>query len=315
MGEKSYFLMCGGLYDPVIGLVDGQRMGADVLSMWVSDINRDGKALPFTVKQNLLRYYMNQWWNNDPDALIVRRQKEMVRNLRLTLGLLNEEEVKTAVVNQYIGGGLMCSTEPLTRIDEDRLYQIEHILPVLERQVEVKNMFSGERFPDTADVFLPEKGWHSLVKINWDDKEEQPASMVLNENWITGLIPGKSYLVAEFYSGQYQTGLFYGDKVQMGVIKPHGSAVFKIQEYDPEQPYIVGSNAHYSMGGEIETLSMKEEQLVLIMDHRFKTNIWYRVLLPKNYESESGEAIITVQVDGAGRKECVIPLKQRCQNE
>ena len=61
MGEKSYFLMCGGLYDPVIGLVDGQRMGADVLSMWVSDINRDGKALPFTVKQNLLRYYMNQW--------------------------------------------------------------------------------------------------------------------------------------------------------------------------------------------------------------------------------------------------------------
>ena len=65
----------------MIGLVDGQRMGADVLSMWVSDINRDGKALPFTVKQNLLRYYMNQWWNNDPDALMVRRQKEMVRNL------------------------------------------------------------------------------------------------------------------------------------------------------------------------------------------------------------------------------------------
>ena len=101
----------------------------------------------------------------------------------------------------------------------------------------------------------------------------------------------------------------------MGVIKPHGSAIFKIQEYDPEQPYIVGSNAHYSMGGEIETLSMQEEQLVLIMNHRFKTNIWYRVLLPKNYESESGEVIITVQVDGAGRKECVIPLKKRCQNE
>ena len=315
MGEKSYFLMCGGLYDPVIGLVDGQRMGADVLSMWVSDINRDGKALPFTVKQNLLRYYMNQWWNNDPDALMVRRQKEMVRNLRLTLGLLNEEEVKTAVVNQYIGGGLICSTEPLTRIDEDRLYQIEHILPVLERKVEVKNLFSGKRFPDTVDVFLPEKGWHSLVKINWDDKEEQPASMVLNENLVTDLMPGKCYLVAEFYSGQYQTGLFYGDMVQMGVIKPHGSAIFKIQEYDPEQPYIVGSNAHYSMGGEIETLSMQEEQLVLIMNHRFKTNIWYRVLLPKNYESESGEVIITVQVDGAGRKECVIPLKKRCQNE
>ena len=76
----------------------------------------------------------------------------MVRNLRLTLGLLNEEEVKTAVVNQYIGGGLMCSTEPLTRIDEDRLYQIEHILPVLEREVEVKNLFS--RHKTSYPVFI-----------------------------------------------------------------------------------------------------------------------------------------------------------------
>ena len=84
-------------------------MSADVLSMWQSNINRDGKAQPFTVKQNMLRYYMNSWWNNDPDALMVRRQKQMTRGLRLTLGLLNEEEVKTTVVNQYLGGGLICS--------------------------------------------------------------------------------------------------------------------------------------------------------------------------------------------------------------
>lgn len=102
MGDDSYFLMCGGLYDPIIGLVEGQRMAADVLSMWRSGINRDGKSQPFTVKQNMLRYYMNHWWNNDPDALMVRRRREMERELRLTLGLLNEEEVKTAVVNRYL---------------------------------------------------------------------------------------------------------------------------------------------------------------------------------------------------------------------
>jgi len=114
----------------------------------------------------MLRYYMNSWWNNDPDALMVRRQKQMTRGLRLTLGLLNEEEVKTTVVNQYLGGGLICSTEPLASIDNDRLYQLEHILPVMERKVEVRNLFGECRFPNMADIYLPEKKWHSFVLIN-----------------------------------------------------------------------------------------------------------------------------------------------------
>jgi len=49
MGEDSYFLMCGGLYDPIIGLVDAQRTGSDVLSMWASNINKGGKTAPYTI--------------------------------------------------------------------------------------------------------------------------------------------------------------------------------------------------------------------------------------------------------------------------
>ncbi|MDB2142429.1 hypothetical protein G5B19_22345 [Enterocloster clostridioformis] len=240
-GDDSYFLMCGGLYDPIIGLVDGQRMVADVLSMWRSGINRDGKSQPFTVKQNMLRYYMNHWWNNDPDALMVRRRREMERELRLTLGLLNEEEVKTAVVNRYLGGGLVCSTEPLASIDDDRLYQLEHILPVMERQVEVRNLFGGGRFPDIADIYLPEKERHSFVLINWNDEKEMPADFQLAEKTVSGLKKDQAYLAAEFYSGCYRTDIKYGDTVYMGVIRSHGSAVFKIQEYDPARPFIVGS--------------------------------------------------------------------------
>ena len=43
---------------------------------------------------------MNRWWANDPDALMIRRNERMERGLRLTYGLLNEEEVKTSVINQ-----------------------------------------------------------------------------------------------------------------------------------------------------------------------------------------------------------------------
>ena len=48
-------------------------------------------------------------------------------------------------------------TEPLASIDNDRLYQLEHILPVMERKVEVRNLFGECRFPNMADIYLPEK--------------------------------------------------------------------------------------------------------------------------------------------------------------
>lgn len=308
MGNDSYFLMCGGLYDPLIGLVDGQRMSADVLSMWRSDINRDGKAQPFTVKQNMLRYYMNSWWNNDPDALMVRRQSKMERELRLTLGLLNEEEVKTAVLNQYLGGGLVCSTEPLASIDDDRLYQLEHILPVMERKVEVRNLFGEGRFPDRADIYLPEKGWHNFVLINWGEDAELPAAFELTEKNISGLRKDRVYLVAEFYSGCYRTDVHYGDTVSMGVIQPHGSAVFKIQEYDPKKPFIVKSTAHYSMGGEIDSLTAENETLLFKMQHMFETECVYCVLLPEGYETEDHCREAEIRISSTGEKELALPI-------
>lgn len=304
MGTESYFLMCGGLYDPIIGLVDGQRMGADVLSMWESNINRDGKALPFTAKQNMLRYYMNEWWNNDPDALMVRRQNYMIRNLRLSLGLFTDEEVKTAVANQYIGGGLVCSTEPLALIDSDRLDQLRHIMPVIETEVETCRMFNGSRFPSMANVFVKEKGWYNLVLINWNDEEEIDASFVLKAN------PEFRYMVCEFFSGRYQVNLKAGETLNMGKIRPHGCAVFKIQVYDPQRPYIIGSNAHFSMGGEVEEIKVQNNQLFFSMMHRFQNESCYRILLPQGYVTKDCRSEIDIRVSGIGKKEIQIPIRK-----
>ena len=38
----------------------------------------------------------------DADALMLRVQHEMTRGERLTLGLLNDEEIKTLLLNQYV---------------------------------------------------------------------------------------------------------------------------------------------------------------------------------------------------------------------
>jgi len=162
---NAFFLMCGGLYDPLIGIVDAQRTGSDVLSMW-SAANKGGKTLPFTMKQNLLRYYMNYWWYNDPDSFIVRRNKIAYKGLRFSLGLLTDNEVITSSINQILGGGLFSMTEPLNKIDDDRLKLIYSILPIKKVNIKIIDIMNCPRYPNLIQI-----NNNYLAVINFDDNK------------------------------------------------------------------------------------------------------------------------------------------------
>ncbi|HBL41201.1 MAG TPA: hypothetical protein DDY98_06385 [Ruminococcaceae bacterium] len=231
MGEDAFFLMCGGLYEPLIGVVDAQRAGSDVLSMWSSDINKNGKTIPYTVKQNLLRYYMNRWWYNDPDALMIRKNETMERGSRLTYGLLNEDEVKTCVLNQLIGGGLVCSTEPLDKIDDGRLSNFNHILPIRQVETELVNLLGEERFP--SRIRLKEKGKDGvlyLVLINWDDEQAIEPIVTLSD-FSSDNISCKDdelYMVCDFYGQAVWKNQRADFAVKLPEIPPHASTILKL---------------------------------------------------------------------------------------
>jgi len=200
MGD-SFFLMCGGLYDPLIGIVDAQRTGSDVLSMWSAD-NRGGKTLPFTMKQNFLRYYMNYWWYNDPDCFVVRRNKKMYKGLKFSLGLLTDDEVKTSSINQLLCGGLFSMTEPLNLIDKDRLDYVYKLLPTKKINIKLMDIMSTPRFPNL--IKFTYKNNHYLAVINYDDKKS------LNK-----VITSKEFL------GN-------GDSKFTIKLKPHNSTILKL---------------------------------------------------------------------------------------
>lgn len=291
IGEDAYFLMCGGLYDPLIGIVNGQRIGSDVLSMWSSNIQKGGKTAPFTIKQNLLRYFMNHWWDNDPDSLMVRRQEKPSRGLRLTYGLLNDEEVKTSVLNQYLGGGMICSTEPLKTISDDRLFQLKHIIPVENVKVVPLDLFSGKRYPSLIKVHLPKQRAFQLCYINWSDEETIPVKLTLNKEVLGDYYQNnKTYTVAEFFSGNIIRGIKCNETIEPGNIKPHGSILIKVIVEDDE-PYVLHSNAHFSMGEEVEKLQIVGDELVFEMNYLFETPSTYIVGLPEGvtcHEKGSG---------------------------
>lgn len=279
MGEDAYFLMCGGLYDPIIGLVDAQRTGSDVLSMWSSNINKNGKTAPYTIKQSCFRYYMNHWWDNDPDALMIRINENMERNLRLTYGLLNDEEVKTSVLNQFMGGGIMCTTEPLDKICEERLLEYRRLLPVLPSKVRPISLMEKTCFPGMMDVYMESMDAHYLCIINWSDTEELQVKLCVEALLPEFATEEDKYLICDYYAGEYYDNVTSEEEILSKPIAPHGAKLFKVTKKS-ELPQVVCSDGHFSMGGEIEEWKYEEGRLHYVIEHPFDYEVTYKVLLP-----------------------------------
>jgi len=258
--------------------------------MWSSTINKGGKTAPYTIKQSLLRYYMNRWWNNDPDALMVRRNDAMERGLRLTYGLLSDDEVKTVVLNQFIGGGIVCSTEPLDKITSDRLHQLRHVLPPVPVRVEPVDLLSGERFPSTVRVTFPNSQAFCLALINWDDAQPRPVRIPLD-----GSLPQGRYAVSEFFSGDFVLDAQPGDTISFADIPPHSAALVKVEPL-ADQPVIVASDGHFAMGGEFEELVIRDGCLCWKLRRGYDYPASYRVWIPA--QGEQGERVVELEFNG-----------------
>lgn len=279
MGEEAYFLMCGGLYDPIIGLVDAQRTGSDVLSMWSSTINKNGKTAPYTIKQSMFRHYMNYWWDNDPDALMIRENPVMERNLRLTYGLLNDEEVKTVVLNQFMAGGIMCATEPLDKIADNRLMEYRRILPVLPVFSRPVDLMEKVRFPRMVDVFSKSLKAHFLCVVNWNDEQELTAEICVEKLLPKFAQKDDKYVICDYYAKEYYTNVAGKQTLLMKPILPHGANVYKVTKMSRE-PMVVRSEGHYSMGGEFDRLEYIGGRLYYRVKNYFDKIMTYDILLP-----------------------------------
>ena len=301
MGEESYFLMCGGLYDPIIGLVDAQRSGSDVLSMWSSTIQKGGKTAPYTIKQSLLRYYMNRWWNNDPDALMVRKNETMERGLRLTYGLLSDDEIRTMVLNQFLGGGIVCSTEPLDKITPDRLHQLRHVLPPVPLWAEPMDMLSGERFPSMVRITFPQSEAFCLALINWDDAKPRPVRIPLS-----GDLPCARYALSDFFTGEYVLDAKPGDEVTFADIPPHSASLIKVEPM-LDSPVIVASDAHFAMGGEFAHLDVRGGCLHWKLRRGYDHPAHYSIWLPA--DGDRGERIVSLEINGFAQPEGCMTLE------
>ena len=129
IGEDSYLLGCIAPFMPFIGYADGMRIAGDGGARW---------AEPFG-PLNLLRelpcdnYCNHVFWQNDPDALLLRDFDTF----------LTETEVESLVLLQALSGGALNTSDPVHLLPEARKALLRFVLPDGKRTPELPR-FGGE---------------------------------------------------------------------------------------------------------------------------------------------------------------------------
>ena len=294
IGPEAYLNVCGGFYGPLVGIVDAQRTGSDVKSLWPAPPvgGEDDPYGPFTIKQNTLRFWMNRLWENDPDALTVRKRSKPYRGEPLSLGLLNDTEALTCTLNQYLGGGIVCFTENLTEVDEDRLMLLRHCSPSTGSAAIPLDVPRGVRFPSLFRTEFDRSAagltaWCTLSVINWSSGESQ-FQIILDRGTLGPIYGfGDRFIAAVFSCSDSAAGSEYRlvDKdgiLNIGPIPPHGCEVVKIQPLVARRPHLVSTDGHFSMGAaEIVSWRETDERLSMSVLWEWDRPLELRVMAPE----------------------------------
>ncbi|MEX0775104.1 MAG: glycoside hydrolase family 36 protein [Phycisphaeraceae bacterium] len=310
IGPDSYLLVCGGLFEGSAGLADGVRVGSDVKGRWYEP---DGSISYLTrIKQNVFRSYTNRLWHTDPDALQIRRRCGPFRGqsgyAHLSDGSLNDDEAFTCVVNQYIGGGLVCLTERVAELSDDRRRLFRHVIPPITPPAKILDidrptcptLFLTQVTPRWADL----APWWTLAVCNWED------TAVMREVELPALDTHEPLAVFELATQQWLGVHRCGQALRIEV-PAHGTRVLRLAPWNGQSPILVGTDRHLTGGAaEIEQLDLDGQTV----RGRIASLVQGPIRLTFAHPAAAGTAVETrsITLDGPGPFALPWPDAERC---
>jgi alpha-galactosidase len=129
VGKNVFLLGCGAPLIPSIGIFDGMRISCDItphwsrqwLRVWLKD--KHALCTERALVNGLNRAFMHRnLWLNDPDCLIIRKQKNKMS--------YNETILMASVM--AMSGGMLLISENMKTVDEDRM-------PIFHRALEISS--------------------------------------------------------------------------------------------------------------------------------------------------------------------------------
>ncbi len=277
IGDETFLLGCGCPFGPAVGIVDAMRIGPDTAPNWTPYLWSAKFATPLIRNEksvgslrNNIRHTLNmsalhqRWWWNDPDCL-------MVRNYDTTL---TDDEVKSNLSLVGLSGGLMISSDDLTRLPDERQKLVGLLTPVLGSGGHPLDLLEREM----AEMYLlpveREWGsWQDLALFNWEDR---PRDRVVNLE-LLGYQRGEKVQIFDFWRQEHRVSEEH--EIRLIGIPRHGCRLIRICSYN-DQPQLVGDTLHITQGAEIESWRQEGRTLTIQtidLEREVEGNLWIRL--------------------------------------
>jgi alpha-galactosidase len=286
-GEETFLLACGAPLGSVLGLVEANRIGADVSGFWRPNFN--GIQFPFRNEpympsarnsiQNILTRspLHNRWWVNDPDCLLVRPDTH-----------LSLPEVQSLATSIAMTGGALLLSDDLPALPENRVKIAQSLLPLTGNRAQVIDLFENttpERLKLDCESGIG--GWQVIARFNWSDK---PLPWNLLRPWIFNCQTWITWPQA-FWTDDFRT-INAGVPEQMPDIPAHSVALYALYALKNSGQY-AGSDLHFTQGCEITQWAASEDNIALQIQLQREDSGRITLRLPSApmYASADGEAV------------------------
>lgn len=254
-GKEVFLLGCGAPIGSSLGLVDGMRIGEDVLDYWLTTLfgmktilknEPHAPAVRNAVQNTLSRAMMhNKWWINDPDTLLVRKTSH------LTLA-----EIHSLASVIALSGGMLMLSDDLTKVSEERLKIAQQLMPQMDQRPWVLDWFD-QQMPGKLRLDLEgaEGDWHLISISNWGDHGKD-ITLDLKEYQL----PAGKYWARSFWDQKtYQ--IDEDGILPLKGVPAHGTVVLALRRKEEGKVQYLGSDLHISQGQEINNWKTKGKKL------------------------------------------------------
>ena len=244
-GEHVFLLGCGAPLGSMIGLIDGMRIGADVMDSWTTKvfgthlIAGSEPNTPATVNaiQNTLTRSMlhNRWWINDPDVMLLRE------NMDLTL-----EEVRSLATMISLSGGMVMLSDNLEKLPAERIKLAAKFLPALDQRPIVIDWFDTH-IPSKLRLDFKGKigDWKLISLSNWEDHPQ-----MLHVDLKEFRLKQGNYWLHSFWD--HRVWITSDAKpIEIENVPPHSTVMLAIRECKAKEACYLGSDLHISQGNEV----------------------------------------------------------------
>ncbi len=216
IGPESFWLGCIAPYAPMIGYVDGMRISGDISADWKSGVNMFDESIG-------CQHINNVWWQNDPDAIILREKYSRMNNteaesLILWMGMLGGivntsdlfHEIPPARLQlfRFIEPGTAKLTSAMPFIDKDGLFAVQVIKYPGRDDWAVLFVNRGELKTNVSYSIRSLTGINSATCFYWSPDSTKSIGIIDNVN--IELDPHQSKLLYISASGKSPEGMSLG---------------------------------------------------------------------------------------------------------